>query len=187
MAAGAWAWGTLAEGQGLWAAHCGAAGTLLICAALGLSIPLPEAKSLDQGEPWSWQPPAPAFDIQPRSGVVVVTIDFRIRAEDEREFLAIMAERRRIRKRDGARRWTLLRDLGDPEIWIERFHAPNWIEYVRHNNRRTEADLLIVGRVRELHQGEQPPRIRRMIENEVEPAEELAPLIEPMTDPRRFG
>jgi hypothetical protein len=98
-----------------------------------------------------------------------------------------MAERRRIRKRDGARRWTLLRDLADPEVWIERFHAPNWIEYVRQNNRRTEADLLLVGRVRELHRDEQPPRIRRMIEQEVVPVEDHSPLIEPLTDPRRFG
>lgn len=187
MAAGAWAWGMLAEGEGLWAAHCAAAGMLVICGLLGFRIPLCETKLLDQGQTRSWKPPAPAFEIEPRSGVVVVTIDFRIRAEDEAEFLAIMAERRRIRKRDGARRWTLLRDLADPEIWIERFHAPNWIEYVRHNNRRTEADLLIAGRVRELHRDEQPPRIRRMIEQEIEPFEDHLPLLEPLTDPRRFG
>lgn len=187
MAAGAWAWGILAEAEGLWVAHCAAAATLLICPLLGLRMPLPDTKSLHQVETRSWKPPAPAFEIEPRSGVVVVTIDFRIRAEDEAEFLAIMAQRRRIRKRDGARRWALLHDLADPEVWIERFHAPNWIEYVRHNNRRTEADLLIVGRVRELHRDEQPPRIRRMIEQEVVPVEDRSPLLEPLTDPRRFG
>ncbi len=187
MAAGAWSWGMLAEGQGLGAAHLAAAGTLLLCALTGLRMPLPETKSLDQGQARSWKPPTPAFEIEPRAGAVVVTVDFRIRPQDEAEFLGIMAERRRIRKRDGARRWTLLRDLGDPEVWIERFHATNWVEYVRHNNRLTEADLLIVGRVRELHQGERPPRIRRMIEQDAEPLSDQQQHVEPLTDPRRFG
>ena len=40
------------------------------------------------------------------------------------EFLKVMAERSRIRRRDGARRWSLLRDLSDPQIWIERYHNP---------------------------------------------------------------
>ena len=55
-------------------------------------------------------------------------------------FLAAMAERRRIRRRDGAREWSLLRDLSDPELWIERFHVATWLDYVRHNRRRTRAD-----------------------------------------------
>ncbi len=187
MAAGAWGWGVVAEAEGLWAAHCGAAAVLLICPLMGLRMPLPETESLHQVETGRWEPPATAFEIKPGSGVVVVTIDFRIRAKDEAEFLSIMAERKRTRRRDGARRWTLLRDLADPEVWIERFHAPNWIEYVRQNNRRTEADRLIGGRVRELHGDEQPPRIRRMIEQEVEPPRGHSPLVEPLTDPRRFG
>ena len=160
---------------------------LLLCAGLGARMPLPDLAGLEAGQPRSWTPPTPAFDIEPREGAVVVTIDFRIDPADEAEFLAIMAERRRIRRRDGARRWTLLRDIGDPCVWIERFHAPNWIEYVRQNNRLTEADILIVGRVRELHRGETPPKIRRMIEQEADPLPEAQPLAEPMTDPRRFA
>ena len=39
------------------------------------------------------------------------------------EFLAAMAERQRIRRRDGARHWTLLRDLEDPELWIESYQT----------------------------------------------------------------
>ena len=187
MAAGAWAWGTLAEAQGLAAAHLAAAAVLVSCGLLGLRAPLPEAALLEPGQTRTWSPPQLALDMENRSGAVVVTIDFRIQPQDEAEFLAIMAERRRIRKRDGARRWTLLRDLGQPLVWIERFHAPNWVEYIRQNNRLTEADILIVGRVRELHQGPEPPRIRRMVESEVEPPQPDEPMIEPYTDPRRFS
>ncbi len=51
------------------------------------------------------------------------------------EFLDAMTERRRIRRRDGARHWTLLRDLEDPRLWIESYQFPTWVEYVRHNQR----------------------------------------------------
>lgn len=187
MAAGAWTWGMLAQGQGLGTAHLVAAGVLATCALVGLKLPLPKAGSADVSQSRSWSPPELALEIEPRSGAVVVTIDFQIREEDEAEFLAIMAERRRIRRRDGARRWRLLRDLGDPLVWIERYHVPNWIEYVRHNRRLTEADILLVGRVRDLHQGPEPPRVRRMIELEPISHPDEHPLLEPVTDPRRFG
>ncbi|MBB3020783.1 hypothetical protein FHR70_003871 [Microvirga lupini] len=66
---------------------------------------------------------------------VVITIEYAIREADVVAFLAVMEERRRIRRRDGARHWTLLRDLENPEIWIERYHNPTWLDYVRHNQR----------------------------------------------------
>src|SRR3546814_5205873 len=56
-------------------------------------------------------------------------------------FLAAMSERRRIRRRDGAQGWSLLRDLSDPELWVERYHVSTWLDYVRHNSRRTVADM----------------------------------------------
>ena len=69
-----------------------------------------------------------------------------------------MAERRRIRRRDGARQWTLLRDLADPELWIERYQTPDLGGYVRHNQRMTQADAEIGDRLRALHRGPEPPR-----------------------------
>lgn len=186
MAAGAWTWGMLAEAQGIALGLAGAGAVLLLCAGLGFKLPLPDEAELPAGASRVWTPPKIALDIEPRHGAVVVTIAFRIRPDDEAEFLAVMAERRRIRSRDGARRWTLLRDLADPQTWIERFHAPNWIEYVRHNNRLTETDILVAGRVRELHQGPEPPRIRRMIEQEAESPREQQDLAEAVTDPQRF-
>src|SRR3546814_1370097 len=77
-----------------------------------------------------------------------------------------MSERRRIRRRDGARHWTLLRDLADPDIWIERYHVPTWLDYVRHNQRRTHADADNSERILSLHFGPEPPRVHRMIERQ---------------------
>jgi hypothetical protein len=74
-----------------------------------------------------------------------------------------MADRQRIRIRDGARAWTLQRDLEDPELWLESYQTPTWIDYVRHNTRRTQADLASFDRIRALHKGPAAPRVRRRI------------------------
>jgi hypothetical protein len=68
-----------------------------------------------------------------------------------------------MRRRDGARHWTLLRDLEDPELWYETFQSPTWVEYMRHNTRATQADADIGDRIRALHTGPERPRVHRMI------------------------
>ena len=103
-------------------------------------------------------------------------IDYEIRHEDTGEFLAIMTRRRQIRLRDGARRWALLRDLENPRLWTESYHVATWTEYLRHNMRRTMADADSLDRLRELHQGEGPPRVHRMIERPTVPRQDDMPL-----------
>src|SRR3546814_11159320 len=74
-----------------------------------------------------------------------------------------MADRRRIHRRDGARHWTLMRDLADPRLWIERYHLPTWLDYMRHNQRMTQVDIAITDHARALHRGEGRPRVSRLI------------------------
>lgn len=166
MAFGSWIWGISAENLGTTNALLISAIVLLAGAALGLHFTLPEMKSLNLDPLNRWAEPNVALDIRTRSGPIVVTIEYLIREADTGVFLAIMAERRRIRRRDGARHWTLLRDLENPELWVERYHSPTWLEYVRHNQRRTHADAFVGERLRALHQGPNPPSVRRMIERQ---------------------
>ena len=74
-----------------------------------------------------------------------------------------MADRQRIRRRDGAHGWTLERDLENPALWVESFQMPTWVDYVRLHNRATQADAAVVDRIRSLHVGAEGPRVRRMI------------------------
>jgi hypothetical protein len=110
-----------------------------------------------------WKEPEVAIDIRPQSGPVSILVEYRIDAADVPEFLAEMAERERIRRRDGARHWTLMRDLGDPELWLESYQTPTWVEYVRHNQRRTQADAESTDHIQALHRGPEPPRVWRRI------------------------
>jgi MFS family permease len=190
MALGSWIWGLAAERFGITDALLISAGVLVVGAVLGLRLPLPELKTLNLDPLNRWTEPNVAVDIRPRSGPIVITIEYVIREADVVAFLAIMAERRRIRRRDGARHWTLLRDLENPELWIERYHSPTWLEYVRHNQRITQADAAVGERLRALHRGPDRPRVRRMIERQTGwPSADLGlqvhDITDPLTDPTR--
>lgn len=190
IAAGSWLWGVVTERYGIEAALLLSAGVLLGGALLGRVAAVPDTDELDLDPLGRWREPELAVAIEPRSGPVVITIEYRIREEDVLEFLAAMAERKRIRRRDGARRWLLLRDLGDPEIWIERYHSPTWIDYVRHNQRATQHDAAVSDRLRALHRGPGGPRVRRMIERETSvapagPAPRMRALGETIIHPTR--
>lgn len=190
MAAGSWLWGVLAETQSVRLSLTYAALALIACALYGLRRPLRQAEELNLDPLRTWQEPPTTVKVEPRTGPVVVTIEYRIAEADVLEFLRAMAERRRIRRRDGARNWMLLRDLHDPELWIERYNVPTWMDYIRHNSRLTQEDADIPARLRTLHRGPNEPIVRRMIERQTDvlpiandsAAHDLA---EPLTDPNR--
>lgn len=166
MALGSWVWGRAILHIGTEQTLLVAAFTLLAGAALGLRYALPPREALNLDPLSRWREPKVAVDIEPRSGPVIVTIEYIIAEEDVVAFLGAMAERRRIRRRDGARHWALLRDLTNAELWIERYDSPTWVEYVRQNQRVTQADAEIGDRVRALHKGSSPPVVHRMIERQ---------------------
>ncbi len=164
MALGSWIWGLLAENAGLPTAFLVASVCLLGGAVLGLALPLPARTDLDLDPLNRWQTPRLELDVAPRSGPILVEITYRIHPANLPAFMRVMTERRRIRRRDGARRWRLFRDLNDPRMWVETYEAPTWTEYVRHNMRLTKADANVSEQLRALHEGDGPPAVRRLIE-----------------------
>jgi MFS family permease len=163
MAFGSWIWGLAAEVYGLESALTMAAVVMLGGAVLGIWLALPQI-GLDNLDPANrFKAPEVALDLRGRSGPVLVTIEYVIREEDTPAFLSAMQERQRIRRRDGARQWELLRDVERPQHWLESYHVPTWIDYMRHNQRATQADVLVADRIRALHSGEQPPQVRRLV------------------------
>jgi MFS family permease len=189
LAAGSWLWGAVAESESIPAALLISAIVLIGCAALGRWLPLAQSGELNLEPLRSWKEPSTAVTIVPRSGPIVVTIEYVIREEDVVEFLRAMSERRRIRRRDGARNWRLLRDLSDPRAWVERYETPTWLDYVRHNSRMTQHDAIVPQRLRALHCGPDAPRVRRMIEREstAVPLEDELREREALIDPTRYS
>ncbi|MGF0537668.1 MFS transporter [Agrobacterium sp. ES01] len=169
MALGSWIWGVVAENHGVTEALSISAIVLMVGVAVGFWLAMPAFATLDLDPLNRFNEPALRLDLRPRSGPVVVQIDYEIRDVDLPEFLRLMVERRRIRLRDGARNWTLMRDLENPDIWTESYHTATWVEYVRHNQRRTKADADTTDRLLALHSGPEKPRVHRMIERQAIP------------------
>ena len=166
IAAGSWIWGATADTHGAQTALIASAVTMIAGAALGLRFSLPELESLNVDPLGRFSEPDLPLDLKPRSGPIVILIDYEIDEKDIPEFLETMTERRRIRIRDGAGQWALMRDLENPTVWTETYHVPTWVEYVRHNQRRTLADAANGEKLRLLHRGADAPRVHRMIERQ---------------------
>lgn len=166
IALGSWLWGMVTHAADARLALIIAGATLFLSALIGLRRPLAETAELNLEPLRRWQEPTTAVPVEPRTGPVVITIEFRIPEENVIEFLRAMDERRRIRRRDGAHDWKLLRDLADPELWVERYSTPTWLDYVRLNSRLTQEDAMIPARLLALHRGPEKPVVRRMIERQ---------------------
>lgn len=166
LAGGAWAFGALAQAEGVRFALGTAAALQLANVALGFAMRLPQmgAENMDLIE--LWEVPETEVPVEARSGPIVIMINYRIAPDNVLAFLHAMNERRRIRIRDGARHWSLSRDLGDEYVWQERYQVPTWADYIRHNQRRTHADMATSEALVNLHEGSWPPPVMRMIERQ---------------------
>ncbi len=176
MAGGSWAWGVIAENFGADRAMFVAAALLVLGALAGLRLPLPDSTDLDLNPLNTFTEPSLRLDLKQRSGPIMIMVDYEIDQQDVTEFLAVMNTRRRIRIRDGAQQWALLRDLENPDVWTETYHVPTWLEYVRHHERRTQADAESYERVLKLHRGKDRPKVHRMIERQAISLQDDTPL-----------
>lgn len=169
IAGGSWVWGIAADTYGVANALLLSSAVMLAGIVIGLKLPMPAFETLNLDPLNRFTEPSLSLDITPRSGPVVIQVDYEIDDIDVPEFMALMGERRRIRIRDGARNWALMRDLENPGRWIETYHTPTWVEYIRHNQRRTQVDGENTDRLRALHRGETGPQVHRMIERQAIP------------------
>ncbi|CDX18235.1 putative TRANSMEMBRANE EFFLUX PROTEIN [Mesorhizobium plurifarium] len=163
LAAGSWIWGAVAENYSLALALESSSGALLLVAGTGLLLPIREWKEADQ-DPLGFETPAIALELKPRSGPIVVKIEYSIPEPNVDTFLDLMRERRRVQRRVGARHWNIQRDLREPSLWTETFRTPTWMDYLRLNHRLTATDKELDHRLLELHAGELPPCTSLLIE-----------------------
>lgn len=169
IAGGSWMWGLLSENFGASVALSIASLAMLVGALVGWRMPLPQFGDVNLDPLNRFNAPLLSLALQPRSGPIVLQIDYLIGEADIPEFLTLMARRRRVRIRDGARQWALMRDLEHPDVWTETYHTATWADYVRHNQRRMQMDAEIWDAIRKLHQGEEDPKVHRMIERQTIP------------------
>ena len=165
--------GGLAAGSAVWgfvAARVGVS-TALLFAALGMLIGLVATwryrlvsnENLSLTPSMHWPEPVVLIDTEPTEGPAITVIEYRIDPNTADGFLQAMKEMRRIRQRDGAIRWNLLRDAADPQRYIESFVTESWAEHLRQHERVTAEDREAEQRAQAFHLGPQPPRITHLI------------------------
>jgi hypothetical protein len=106
---------------------------------------------------------APHAEAPPRSGRIMVMIEYRIDPARTGEFMALMQESRRSRMSHGAIEWQVVRDLYDPTGVIEQVVDESWSELLRRFDRVTAADVALRDRKLSFHVGETPPVVTRYI------------------------
>jgi hypothetical protein len=141
MTVGALIWGPVAEGIGLQLTFFTAAVVMLGGVVAGLFWRVPETGHLNREPAIYWPEPRLAFDPEPDTGPVLVSVEYIVTRNKEQDFFEAMDRLQRTRRRTGATRWELYRDGDRPDRFIELFSVPSWEEHLRqHEGRLTGAD-----------------------------------------------
>ena len=137
-------WGLVTQRFGLSVAILTAAGLVVVGAAVGLVITVPDNQHLDRTPLAYWGPATVALEPAPDAGPVMVAIEYEVAADREANFLLAMDALRRSRLRSGASRWELFRVGESPDLFLEQFQVPSWQEHQRqHDGRLTAEDQAI--------------------------------------------
>src|SRR5260370_30660998 len=107
------------------------------------------------------------IDADAKEGPAITSIEYRIGPKTAEEFLQAMKEMKQIGLRDGAIRWNLLRDSGDPERYLEIFVTESWGEHLRQHERITAEDREAERRAQAFHVGARLPKTTHLFAEEL--------------------
>jgi hypothetical protein len=162
IAFGSWWWGELAHAHGVRESLtlAGLAALISLAAARWLPVSVAPIGSLDPRARPELTPPS--VPIHPASGPIIVAIEYQVLPAHAAEFVAAINELGRVRRRNGARGWSVSQDIDATDLWIERFESPTWTDHLRWRTRPTESDFEVRRRIGGLIVGDKG-RVRRFV------------------------
>ena len=167
IALGSWMWGSIANVIGVEGALLISGAALVASPLLGLWMRMPTVSGPNELSLDVLADPEVRLSLTPRSGPIVVEIEYRVDPAKARLFYAVMQHVQLSRQRNGAYGWSIARDIADPQLWTERYHCPTWHDYLRQRSRSTASERALHLRANEFHIGPEPIRIRRMLERPI--------------------
>ena len=163
LALGSVVWGVLASRTSVRAALM-AAGLAAIASTI-LTVVARWPDTAADVRPWvHWRLPAVAAGTvtAPHQGPVLVAVEYRVDPVNADAFLDAVTAYERIRRRDGAFRWAIFRDVEHPDLYLETFLVASWAEHLRQHERLTLEDRELEERIGALVQG--APAIRHLVQ-----------------------
>jgi MFS family permease len=175
VAVGAAIWGAIAAWS-ITGAHLIASASLLVGVVVGRRHRLRWAEEIDL-RPAAASDPMVTLVPRPTDGPVLITVAYRVPAEHHADFADAMRVVERDRRRRGAYRWGLFRDLAAPDRFVETFVVDSWAEHLRQHQRRTVSTDLIAQRARSFvdHEVAVAHYVSAYSEGGLDQVEELSP------------
>ena len=166
LAIGGVVWGAVAARTNLRVAML--AGGLTVAASLAARIWFPLGAHAPDFSPAAWPRPQLVCEPPEDAGPVLVTVAYRVPAENVARFLVAAAELERLRRRDGAYDWRVFRDPAKPDEYLEVYLVDSWAEHLRQHARVTGEELDAEKRLITLVVPGTMPEVRHLIAAEAD-------------------
>jgi MFS family permease len=162
MTLGSAVWGEVASAVGLPLAHFLAAAGALLAVPLTWRRKLQTGAGVDLTPSMHWPAPVVTGDIDSDRGPVLVTIEYRLAADKDRQALLSALEKlSQERRRDGAYDWGVFEDAAEELRFLETFLVESWLEHLRQHERVTNADRVLQEHIN--HLLAQSPEVRHFV------------------------
>src|SRR5271165_3490991 len=150
-------WGKLSAMEGLPIAYFVAAACLLLAVPLTWRWKLQTGVEIDFSPATHWRAATIMRNVENNRGPVLAVVEYRVDAANRAEFLGAVDELGHARRRDGAYAWGVYEDVADAGRFLETFTVESWLELMHLSERVSNADEMLINRVRHLLAG--APRI----------------------------
>jgi MFS family permease len=160
VAAGSATWGAVAGRVGIGKALLWAGLGTVMTAVLGLFFRMPDM-NLDLTAWNHWRAPHIVDTNADLGGPILVAVEYHVNPDRVPEFIKAMKEYGRVRRRDGASRWAIGRDLEIADRYLETFIVSSWAEHLRQHERSTRADRHLEERLLSCIAGD--PTVRHLL------------------------
>ncbi len=169
--------GAMAGGSALWGAVAQVIGVpftlginalfLVIGAAVALPYQISSGEHLDLRPAQRWPQTSEGREPDMEAGPVLVVVEYDVDPETEARFVEAMGSLKTIRRRDGAIRWNLFRNLTEQGRFIESFIVESWLEHLRQHERFTVSDREVEEMVNRFLREGGGPRVMHFISEKV--------------------
>jgi len=136
---------------------------LMVSAFFTRRWPVSGNEALDHTPSRHWKLPEPKLDIQPGQGPVMIRISYQVRPACRAEFLQIMAQLGKARRRDGAWDWNVMENIGKPNTFQEHYQVASWLDHLRQHERISKQDAMVQRKIQELLAPDTCPTINHYI------------------------